>query len=339
VKKNLLIAFFLGILLLVFGSGLFIFYAGKQLARGALLFGISEELLANPPIASEPGIADRIEHGINPIPLLKHQPTGAGNAATYYIEVVRSVSTREAEAPTPSSQARTDILTRQDFETFLEGARQANCDFSAEALVLNGKPVRLAPAVDFADNLAHISWFRKIARAAIDRGAEFETESDPEMARQYYEAAIKFGVDIEAGRESILQVFMGVAAQKMGAEKLRDFLEQEGEIETARQWDDYLDDLETYISKFKSKTNTLVRSAGLTRETVANGLWILEHDADPLFKRETLATLRVAKVLAPDIVDPVLEEIARNDPDPYVREAAKISLNMDNNPEARTAVD
>ena len=302
------------------------FYAGKHFARGTLLFGISEELLANPPIAFEPGITDRIEHGIDPIPLLNDQPTGAGNAATYYIEVVRSLSTRQAEAPAPSPQSEAGIFTREDFETFLEGVRQANCDLSSESLILDGKPIRLAPAVDFSDNLAHVSWFWKIARAAIDRGAEFETEAEPEKARLYYEATVKFGRDIEEGRESILQVFMGAAVQKMGAEKLRDFYDREGETAKARQWEDYLEDLKSFTSRFKDKTNKLVRNAGLKPETVANGLWILKHDEDHLFRREALATLMISRVLAPDIVDPILGEIAENDPDPYVREAAQNAL-------------
>ena len=313
-------------MLLIFGSGLFIFYVGQHLARGTLLFGISEELLANPPIASEPGITDRIEHGIDPIHLLSEQPTGAGNAATYYIEVVRSVSIRQAEAPATSPQSEIDIVTREDFETFLEGVRQANCDFSSESLILDGKPVRLAPAVDFSDNLAHVSWFRKIARAAIDCGTEFETEAEPEKARQYYEATVKFGRDIEEGRESILQVFMGAAVQRMGAEQLRDFYDREGETAKAMQWENYLEDLKAFTSRFKDKTSKLVRNVGLEPETAANGLWILKHDEDHLFRREVLAALMISRVLAPDIVDPILEEIARNDPDPYVREAAGIAL-------------
>jgi hypothetical protein len=325
-KRNLLIAICLGTLLLVFSTGLFLFYVGRQLARGTLLFGISEELLANPPIASEPGIANRITHGIDPISLLNDQPTGAGNAATYYVDVVRSVAERRADATAPDAQSDGSLLIEEDLKTFMEGVRQVNCDFSSESLILGGKPVRLAPVVDFSDNLDHVSWLRKIAQAVIDRGSEYETDAEAEKARRCYEAVVKFGVDIEAGRESILQVFLGAAVQRMGVEKLISFYTGEGDPAKAEQWRNYLADLETFISSFKNKTNKLIRSAGLTPETVANGLWVLQHEEDPLFRREVLSTLRISRILAPDVVDPVLEDIAANDPDSYVREAAQNAL-------------
>ena len=327
-KSRVLIAFAIGTLLIVLGTGAILWYVVRHLPGGPLLFGISEQMLANPPIASIPGVADRIVHGIDPLSLLQDQPTGASNAATSYIEVVRSLASRQAEGSLDRSPEGIYILTDSEFDTFLEGARQTGCDFSKESLVLDGKPVRLAPAADISDSLAHLSWLREIGRAVIEHGAQHEAAGRPTAALQLYEATVKFGFDVERGRESIIQVLTGAAIQKMGAQKLRQFYEANGAALRAQQWSDFLDDLNDFISKFKDKTNTLMKTVGLTPESVANGLWILEHDKDHLFRREALAGLGVQRVLARDTVDPVLERIADNDPDPYIREAARNALKL-----------
>lgn len=327
-NKRLLIAACLGILAIVLGTGLLIFVAGGWLARGTFFFGISDELLANPPIASEPGITDRIEHGIDPISLFDSEPAGAGNAATYYIEVVRSLAAREIGAMGRGSPIDDWIPSDEEFETFLKGVRQTECDFSAESLVLDGTPVRLTPVVDVTDNLNHLSWFRRFAKAVVKRGEKHENDGEYEAALQCYEATVKFGLDVEAGRESLLQVFVGVSLQKMGAEKLKEYFERRGESEKVRQWEDYLKDLEIFTGKFKDKTNRLIRSISLDVESAADRLWILKHDDDHLFRREVLTGLAVTMAVARDVVEPELEKTAENDPDPYVREAARNALKL-----------
>ncbi len=82
------------------------------------------------------------------------------------------------------------------------------------------------------------------------------------------------------------------------------------------------------------KTKLLTNAAMLDQESIANRLWILRHDEDNLFRREALAGLAVSRLLARDTVDPVLEDVARNDPDPYVREAAQNALKLVSLPEA-----
>ena len=327
-NKRLLLAGCLGLSAIVLGTALLIIFGGALLARGAFFFGLSDELLANPPIASEPGITDRIEHGIDPISLLDSRPTGEGNAAAYYIEVVKSLAAREIEAMGAGPPIDGWVLSDEEYETFLEGVRQAECDFSVESLVLNDMPVRLAPAVDIADNLDHLSWFRRFAKAVVKRGEEHESDGEYEAALQRYEATVKFGLDIEEGRESLLQVFVGVAVQKMGAERLRKLCELRGESEKARQWEDYLKDLEIFTGKFKDKTNRLVRNVSLDVESAADRLWILKHDDDPLFRREVLTGLAWAMALARDAVEPELRKAAESDPDPYVREAARNALKL-----------
>jgi hypothetical protein len=325
-KSRILIAFAIGILLIVLGTGAILWYVVRHLPGGALLFGISEQMLANPPIASIPGVTDRIVHGIDPVSLLQDQPTGALNAATSYIEVVRSLAARHAEGSLELSPEGIYILTDSEFDTFLEGARQTDCDFSKESLVLDGKPVRLAPAAAISDSLEHLSWLREIGRAVIERGAQYEAAGRTSEALQLYEATVKFGFDVERGRESIIQVFCGAAIQKMGAQKLKQFYEANGAALRAQQWSDFLDDLEIFQLKFKDKTDMLIKAVDFTPESVANGLWILEHDQDHVFRREALTGLRVKRVLACDTIDPVLERIAESDPDPYVREAAQNAL-------------
>lgn len=325
-NKKLIMGFCLGILLLILGTGLLIYYSARQLARGTFIFGISRELLANPPIASEPGIADRIEHGIDPLSMLSDEPTGAGNAATYYVEVMRSLAAREPEGARDISPLASPTLTEDEFQAFMEGVRQGRCDFSTESLVLDGKPVRLGPTVNISDSLGHIFWFRRIARAVIERGSRREAEGKLESALKRYEATLKFGYDIEKGRESVIQVFVGVAVQKMAAEKLNTFHERRGNGEEVRRWGEFLLDLDGFISKYRGKTKKLTETFGFSPEAVANALWILEHDEDPLFRREVMTTLGISRAFVPDLVEPVLEETAHNDPDPYVREAAQNAL-------------
>jgi hypothetical protein len=218
------------------------------------------------------------------------------------------------------------MLTDEDLRIFLDGVDQADCDFSRESLVLDGKPVRLAPAVDVADNLAHLQYFRKISRAVVERGEQYQSDGDPEMALRCYEGVVKFGGDIERGRESLLQVFLGAAVQKSGARKLKEFYENTGDAERSRQWSDFLIDLDEFSGRFKEKMKKLKIAAGFGSEMAANGLWILENDDDHVFRREALAGLGAAKVFAPSIIGPPLERTAANDPDPYVREAAKNAL-------------
>ena len=148
------------------------------------------------------------------------------------------------------------------------------------------------------------------------------------MALRCYEAAVKFGVDIEKERESILQVLVGIALQKTAAEILEDFHKRQGETEKTRRWAECLADLEILKSRFMDKTNKLTKNAGFGPEMVANGLWILRYDEDHVFRREVLVSLGAARVFIPDIVGPVLEEAARNDPDQYVREASRNALTM-----------
>jgi len=319
-SKKLIIGFCLGILLLILGTGLLIYYSAKQLARGTLFFGISQELLANPPIASKPGIGDRIEHGIDPLSMLSDQPTGAGNAATYYIEVIRSLAAREISSPDAPT------LTEDEFQTFMEGARQGRCDFSTESLTLEGKPVRLAPVVNISNTVDHLFHLRQIARAVIERGSRHEADGSFEFALSCREATLKFGYNIEKGRESIVQVLVGIAVQKMAAEELKAFHERRGNDEETLKWNDFILDLESFSSRFQGKAKELTQTFGFSPEAVANALWVLEHDEDPLFRREVLTTLGIARAFVPGLVDPVLEEIAHNDPDPYVREAAQNAL-------------
>jgi hypothetical protein len=241
---------------------------------------------------------------------------------------VRSLAARETGAIDPDAPIDNWIPNDEEYESFLEGARQAECDFSVETLVLNGTPVRLAPAVDFSDNVEHLSWFRRIGRAVVKRGEKHEDNGEYEAALQCYESIVKFGFDIEAGRESLLQVFVGIALQKMGAEKLKEYFERREESERARQWEDYLEDLDIFSGKFKDKTNRLIRNISLDVESAADRLWILKHDDDPLFRREVLTGLVGAMLVARDAVEPELERAAESDPDPYVREAARNALKL-----------
>ncbi len=325
-RTRLLIGFCLGISLIILGTSLFIWYAGRRLARGTLLFGVSQELLANPPIASKPGIADRIVHGIDPISLLDDKPTGASNAATYYIEVIRSMAARDAAGSLERLPDGAFILTDNEFETFIEGVHQATCDFSTEAVSLDGKPVRIAPATAVSDNIAHVSWLRQAASAVAAHGEQYEASDDIGAAIQCYEGTVKFGFDVESDRESILQALVGASIQKAGASKLKQLYESEGDSYRAQQWSDFLDDLEVFTARFKDKMQILTRNVGLGPEAVANGLWMLEHDEDHVFRREAIAGLGVSRIFAKDVVDPVLEKTAHDDPDPYVREAAQNAL-------------
>jgi len=333
-KRPLLAALFLGICLIFLGTGLFIWHAARQLARGSLLFGISEELLANPPIASEPGIANRIVYRVDPIAFLQNRPTGTSNAAASYIEVIISLTAREATGSLDRSPDGIYQLSDTEFEIFMEGVRRQTCDFSRETLILEGKPVRLAPVTHVSDNPAHILWLRQIARAVVARGKIYEANGDSEAAIRCYESTVKFGVDIMRGRESILQVLAGAAVQKMGAQNLKEFYESEGDTLRARQWSDFLDDLERFVTKFREKTKLLTNATMLNQESIVNRLWILRHDEDHVFRREALAGLAVSRFLARDTVDPVLEDVALNDPDPYVREAAQNALKLVSLPEA-----
>ncbi len=327
-NKRLLLGGCLSISAIAAGTALLLFFAGGMLARGTFFFKISDELLADPPIASDPGITDRIEHGIDLIPLLSSEPTGAGNAAKYYIEVVRSLAARETKGMGRGNSIDGWIVSEDEYDTFLEGVRQAECDFAAETLVLNDTPVRLAPAVDVGDNLNHLLWFRRIGRGVIGRGERHEEDGEYEAALQCYEATVKFGFDVEAGRESLIQVFVGAALQRMGAEKLRALFEGRGETQKARLWGDYLRDLESFVGKVKDKTDRLIRNISLDVESAADRLWILKHDADPLFRREILTGLAGTMMVSRDAVEPELERAAESDPDPYVREAARNALKL-----------
>ncbi|NQU08587.1 MAG: HEAT repeat domain-containing protein [Candidatus Abyssubacteria bacterium] len=327
-RKSLLIASCLCVLLLIAGTGLFVSYAAKQFVRGSLFFGVSGEILANPPIASEPGITNRIAHGIDPISLLNNKPTGAANAATSYIEVVRLLAAREAQGTLEYSSPGFLTISDTEFEIFMDGVRQVNCDFSRESLILDGKPVRLAPTVDVSDTLGHLSWFRKMGGAVLARGKRHETRGETEAAVRCYEGAVKFGFDGEKGRESLIQALIGASIQKSAAQELREFFESVGDEENRQRWSDFLADLDRFVGKFKDKTKMLTKTVGLGPEAVANGLWILEHDEDHLFRREALVGLGVQKFFAPGVIIPVLGRTAVSDPDPYVREAAQNALKL-----------
>ena len=327
-KKSLLIASCLCVLLLIAGTGVFVWYAAKQFARASPFFGVSGEMLANPPIASDPGIANRIVHGIDPISLLNNKPTGAANAATSYIEVVRLLAAREAQGTLEYSSPGALTISDTEFEIFMDGVRQANCDFSRESLILDGKPVRLAPAVDVSDALGHLLWFRKMGGAVLARGKRHEARGKTEAAVRCYEGAVKFGFDVEKGRESLIQALIGASIQKSAAQELSEFYGSVSDEENRQRWSGFLADLDRFVGKFKNKTKMLTKTVGFGPEAVANGLWILEHDEDHLFRREALVGLGVQRFFAPDVIKPVLERTALSDPDPYVREAAQNALKL-----------
>lgn len=327
-KKPVIVFLCFGIFLAILGTGLLVWYAANRLIHKRFVLHIPSELLRDPPISSEPGIEKRIVHGVDPVTLFLHKPMGASNAATSYLEVVRSLEAREADGAAERLSSRAFNLTDRELEMFLDGVYQTRCDFSQESLVLTGKPVRLAPVVNVADSVGHLSWFRQVARAIVARGEEFESSGESEKAVTCYEGVVKFGYDIEKGRESLLQVLVGASVQKSGVLKLKELYEDAGDAERLQRWTDFLSDLEDFIGKFREKMNKLIRVSWMTPEAIANGLWVLEHDEDHVFRREILVGLGAARVFAPDVVGPSIERAAMEDPDPYVREAAQNALKL-----------
>ena len=312
--------------LIIIAGALFLWYTGSRLFPGYFPFHISDELLKNPPISSVAGIEERIVQGAGPDMLFVNQPFGASNAATSYVEILRSMNARKKQSSPESPTGGSLDLTEDEFQMFLHGVQQADCDFSRESLILDGKPVRLAPAVGISDNLAHLPLLRSVSLAVIARGENFESFGNLDIAVRCYEGVVKFGFDIEKGRESLLQVFTGAAIEKSGAQKLEELYKKIGDTQRAREWSDFAQTVDQSIQKFKDKMIILSKLPGAAPEAVANRLWILEHDKDNMFRREALAGLGAMRVFAPDIIGPALERTAADDPDPYVREAAQNAL-------------
>lgn len=325
-RKPVIIIASIGILLIIVSAGFFVWHIGSRLFPGIFPIHISAELLHSPPISHEPGIEYRIVHRIDPHTLLENRPFGASNAATSYIAVIQSMESRTGEEGREPGALQPSGLSEDEFHTFMHGVGQAECDFSRESLVLDGKPVRLAPAVDISDSLPHIPFLRKMALAVVARGEQYESFGETEMAVRCYEGVVKFGLDIERGRESLIQLLAGMSIQKSGAERLQEFYQSAGEAEKAEQWSNFLRDLDDMIERFKHKMKTLTVAPASLPEFIANRLWILENDDDHLFRREALAGLGATRALAPDIIGPALEKTAASDPDPYVREAAENAL-------------
>jgi hypothetical protein len=276
----------------------------------------------------ESGIEGRIMHRIDPHSLFENGAFGASNAATSYVEIVRSMESRKESERQDPAPLHSPTLTDEEFELFLHGVQQAECDFSRESLVIDNKPVRLAPTVDFSDNLGHLQPLRAISMAVVTRGEQYETYGNWEIAVRCYEGVVKFGFDVERGRESVLQVFVGAAIQRNGAQKLKELYDTIGDMERVREWSDFLRDTDDIIERFKHKTTHLTTASGTMPEAIADRLWILEHDKDHLFRREALVGLGAMRTFAPGLIGPALERTANNDPDPYVREAAQNALRM-----------
>jgi hypothetical protein len=317
-----------GGLVILLAAGLFLWHIGTIIFRGYVPLHIPAEVLENPPIALESGIADRIVHRVDAHSLFKNRPFGASNAAVSYLDVVRSMESRRDTRPGETAAFHQPRLTDEEFQKFMHGVEQAECDFSQETLVLDGKSVRLAPAVDIADNLAHLRPFRTLAMAVVARGEEYESVGNLDMAVTCYEGVVKFGLDVEKGRESLLQVFIGTAIQRSGARKLQELYQETGAVEEAQRWQAFLRDLDVLTERFKNKMTKLTKTPGIGAAAIADKLWILEHDEDPLFRREALVGLGAMRALAPDVIGPALEHTAASDPDPYVREAAQNALGM-----------
>jgi len=282
-----------------------------------------------------------IKPGIDWRDVVSYPPTEPGNAAEPYIDIVREYYPPGRGVRWPEGEVLPPLL-----ELAQKGACRIECDFGTEVLIMHGKQQRLLPATSHDDLLGHLSPLRGVGRALRAQGGELYGQGKIEEAVRAYEAAVILGARLMEGRESTIQVLVGLAIQRGYESRGRRDLERaiaslylaEGDDTKYQQWIGYYVSLDEFQQRFGDKSRRIIESAreddwsgrpsddkAAKREDIEFALSVVLHDEDPLMKREAILALGTLEKPSRR-VKAVLRRAERDDDDRYVREAAGNAL-------------
>lgn len=263
--------------------------------------------------------------------VVTYPPTEPGNAAEQYVEIARNYLAGRG-VRWPEGKVSPVLL-----ELAKAGARRRECDFGCERLIVNGVRHRLLPATSPDDLVGHLAPLRAVGRALRAEGDKLYRDGKVEEAVRAYESAVILGARLVEGRESLIQVLVGISIQYGYKDKKRhlkaaiqSLYRSEGNARKHDQWEQYWDSLEQFRKRLEGKTKriTAASESGDKRakpEDIEFALAVLLHDEDPMMKREAILALSTLREPS-EKVKAALRHAEMSDSDPYVSVAAANAL-------------
>jgi hypothetical protein len=269
--------------------------------------------------------------------VVSYPPTEPGNAAEPYVEIARQYWPAGLGASWPEAKGE---VSPEMLELAKKGARLTECNFGTEILMLENGQQRLLPMTSHDDLLGHVVALRAVARALSAEGSELYAEGNTDEAVRTYEAGVILCARMVESRESMLQLLVGLAVQgdydrvtKSIENPITLLCLDEGDDVKYRQWIDYFASLSEFHLKFGEKMSRLIESSALGdwtgnmphEQDIEYTLAVVLYDEDPLMKRWAILGLATLDKLSRRVKS-ALRRAEREDPDPYVREAASNAL-------------
>lgn len=237
-------------------------------------------------------------------------PSQAGNAADEYVRAIQSVSARlHALGVRIQAEYQKGLpLTSQEIQWVVEGSKKTDSAFAPQYY-----PVSLSGR----DPEPDIAAIRAIANGLLEQGQTLEAQGKAEDALQLYASLVVFGWHLKYEQRSLVQHLLGIATESLGCEALQRVYARQGLADRAAAYG-------TYRDKEQARLQLVVQKQRLMQADKGFATRVLQRAEEPMWRREAVQLVVVH--MDPMTRDslPLLEQVARQDPDESVRAAAAL---------------